>query len=94
MLLLEREADLDVLAAAVDDATAGRGSLVLVSGEAGIGKSSLVREFREQNGERASFLTGACEPLSVPVPLAPLRELVEQAVRWGQIQPSGCFWAT
>ena len=26
-----------------------------------------------------TFLTGACEPLSVPVPLAPLRELVEAA---------------
>jgi DNA-binding CsgD family transcriptional regulator len=77
--LLEREDELGVLRVAVDDAAVGRGSVVLVSGEAGIGKSSLVRELRERAGERVSFLIGACEPLSVPVPLAPLRELVERA---------------
>jgi len=77
--LLEREEELGVLADALDDAIAGHGSLVLVSGEAGIGKSSLVREHRARNGERAAFLTAACESLSVPVPLAPLRELAEAA---------------
>jgi predicted ATPase len=54
-------------------------SVVLVAGEAGIGKSSLLRELRERTGERVTFLIGACEPLSVPVPLAPLRELMEAA---------------
>jgi DNA-binding CsgD family transcriptional regulator len=77
--LLEREDELDVLAVAVADAAGGRGSVVLVSGEAGIGKSSLVRELAERTGDHASVLIGACEPLSVPVPLAPLRELVERA---------------
>ena len=68
-----------MLAHAVRDAAAGRGSVVLVAGEAGIGKSSLVRELRERTGGRVTFLIGTCEPLSVPVPLAPLRELVEAA---------------
>src|ERR1700681_3830089 len=77
--LLEREDELSVLVDAVEDAVAGRGSVVLVGGEAGIGKSSLLRELRERTGERVTFLIGACEPLSVPVPLAPLRELVEAA---------------
>ena len=77
--LLERDDELGVLADAVEDAVAGRGSVVLVAGEAGIGKSSLLRELRERIGERVTFLAGACEPLSVPVPLAPLRELVEAA---------------
>jgi predicted ATPase len=77
--LLEREDELGVLGGAVQDAAAGRGSVVLVAGEAGIGKSSLLRELRERTGERVTFLIGACEPLSVPVPLAPLRELVEAA---------------
>jgi DNA-binding CsgD family transcriptional regulator len=53
--------------------------VVLVSGEAGIGKSSLLRELGDRTAEGATFLTGVCEPLSVPVPLAPLRELVEAA---------------
>lgn len=88
MRLLEREDELGVLAAAVEDARAGRGSLALVSGEAGIGKSSLVRALREGAGERATFLTGACEPLSVPVPLAPLRELVEGAGGGDLLEPA------
>jgi DNA-binding CsgD family transcriptional regulator len=77
--LLEREDELGVLADVVRDAAAGRGSVVFVAGEAGIGKSSLLRELRERTGARVTFVTGACEPLSVPVPLAPLRELVESA---------------
>lgn len=77
--LLEREDELAALADAVHDAAAGRGSVVLVSGEAGIGKSSVVRELRERAGPPTTFLIGSCEPLSVPVPLAPLRELVEAA---------------
>ncbi|HET8672864.1 MAG TPA: AAA family ATPase [Thermoleophilaceae bacterium] len=77
--LLEREAPLEMLAAAVRDAAAGRGSLVLVGGEAGIGKTSLVRALRERVADHVAFLVGACEPLSVPVPLAPLRELAEAA---------------
>ena len=77
--LLERDDELGVLADAVRDAAAGRGSVVLVAGEAGIGKSSLLRELKEHTPGRVTFLRGACEPLSVPVPLGPLRELVEAA---------------
>src|ERR1700680_4554510 len=75
--LLEREDELGVLADAVQGAAAGRGSVVVVAGEAGMGKSAWLRELRERTDEPVTFLTGACEPLSVPVPLAPLRELVE-----------------
>jgi AAA ATPase domain len=74
--LLEREEELETLARAVDSARGGRGMLVLVAGEAGIGKTSLLRALRVRFKGRATFLVGACEPLSVPVPLAPIRELV------------------
>ena len=74
--LLERGEELAALESVVETARDGRGQLVLVAGEAGIGKTSLVRALRERLGDRAAFLLGACEPLSVPVPLAPLRELV------------------
>ena len=70
MELLERAGELAELEAIVES---GRGRLVLIAGEAGIGKTSLVRALRERLD--ATFLIGACEPLSVPVPLAPLREL-------------------
>jgi predicted ATPase len=61
---LEREAFLDVLAGPP-------GRLILVGGEAGVGKTALVREFSE--GRRV--LWGACDPLHTPRPLGPLLDL-------------------
>jgi DNA-binding CsgD family transcriptional regulator/tetratricopeptide (TPR) repeat protein len=72
--LLERDAALDRLAGAVDAAACGRGSVVLVTGEAGIGKTALVRAFAEQVGGRARVLAGACDDLGTPRPLGPLRD--------------------
>ena len=73
-LLLERQAELAALRSAVDRAAAGRGSTMLVSGEAGIGKTSLVRKFLADLGGRASVLAGACEDLLTPRALGPLRD--------------------
>ncbi|WP_136707621.1 LuxR family transcriptional regulator [Agromyces sp. H66] len=75
MELLEREGPLEALAQALEDAREGRGSTVLVTGEPGIGKSALVSQFMRDHGERARFLTGTCDDLSVPRPLGPLRDL-------------------
>lgn len=74
--LLEREDELGLLSGVVGDAVDGRGCLVLVGGEAGIGKTSLVRALQASLPSGVAFLQMACEPLSVPVPLAPLRELL------------------
>ena len=77
--LLEREHELALLTDVVHGLRDGRGCLVLVAGEAGIGKTALVRALRGRAGGEATFLVGACEALSVPVPLGPLRELAEAA---------------
>ena len=74
-LLLERDAELNALDAAVVEAQRGRGGFVLVGGEAGSGKSSLIRALRQRVAERVSFFVAGCEFLSVPMPLAPVREL-------------------
>ncbi len=77
--LLEREDDLATLERVVHDATRGSGRLVLVGGEAGIGKTSLIRALRDRAVSQVAFVAGSCEPLSVPVPLAPLREIAAAA---------------
>lgn len=73
--LLERDDDLAQLEAALDGLRGGVGSTVLIAGEAGSGKTALVRAFSSSIGKRAQVLSGACDPLSTPRPLAPFRDL-------------------
>src|SRR4051794_3595648 len=57
----------------------GRGHLVLIAGEAGIGKSALVRELTIEAVEAgAGVLTGHCYDLSVTPPYGPWRELLSR----------------
>ncbi len=76
--LLERDDELETLVDVVREAAAGRGGVVLLGGEAGSGKSSLLRALRGRVAG-TNVLVGACEPLSVPIPLGPWREIVEAA---------------
>ena len=73
--MLEREAELATLTDAARLAAAGSGSVVLVSGEAGIGKSSLVRELRHGLPPDARLLVGQCDDLATPRVLGPIRDL-------------------
>jgi DNA-binding CsgD family transcriptional regulator/tetratricopeptide (TPR) repeat protein len=77
MELLERESCLADLAKWLSTATQHAGCAVLLGGEAGIGKTALLREFaRRQN--RARVLWGACDALFTPRPLAPLADVALQ----------------
>jgi DNA-binding winged helix-turn-helix (wHTH) protein len=72
--LLERDEQLATLAAAYDAAAGGRGSVVLVGGEPGIGKTALVTSFAA-GMEGGRVLWGACDDLLTPKPLGPLRDI-------------------
>ncbi|MGH3943491.1 MAG: ATP-binding protein [Pseudonocardiaceae bacterium] len=72
--LLEREPALDVLRTAVAEAAAGHGSTVLLTGEAGIGKTSVIRAFLAGLDHRVRVLAGACDDLLAPRTLGPLRD--------------------
>ena len=73
---MEREAELSALAGAVRSAAAGEGSVVLISGEAGIGKSTLVESVRAQLPAEGRMLVGYCDDLATPRTLGPFRDLV------------------
>ncbi len=75
-LLVGRAAELARLRAAVDDASDSRPRLVLVGGDAGIGKSRLVAELLASVGlDRIRVLAGGCLPLpDGGLPYAPLTE--------------------
>ena len=71
--LLERAAELSTLAQCLDTVRRGsRGQLLLVGGEAGVGKTSLLRRFCEEISTPGRVLWGACDPLFTPRPLGPL----------------------
>jgi DNA-binding CsgD family transcriptional regulator/tetratricopeptide (TPR) repeat protein len=73
--LLEREAQLTDMCALLHEATAGRGQLLLIGGEAGIGKSALIQRFCDLTRTRVRVLLGACDALSTPRPHGPLLDI-------------------
>jgi DNA-binding CsgD family transcriptional regulator/tetratricopeptide (TPR) repeat protein len=75
---LERAEALRVLEASLAEVrAAGVGRLVLVAGEAGVGKTALLRWFCESQSGSVRVLWGACEPLVTPRPLGPLVDVAE-----------------
>jgi DNA-binding CsgD family transcriptional regulator/tetratricopeptide (TPR) repeat protein len=73
--LLERDAALAALVEARAAAARGNGRVVWVSGEPGIGKTSLVRRFLDDLGSGARVLLGTCDDLAIPRPLGPFRDI-------------------
>lgn len=78
MELLEREACLHTLDTALHSAVAGAGRVVLISGEAGIGKTTLVERFVQERQSCARVLWGVCDALFTPRPLGPLHDMAAQ----------------
>ena len=76
MELLERERYLTDLTQWLHAVEEG-GCIVLVDGEAGIGKTSLLQAFSNQQRE-TRVLWGACDALFTPRPLAPLHDIARQ----------------
>jgi DNA-binding CsgD family transcriptional regulator len=88
MHLLERQEQLEILGRCLQDARAGAGKLVLVAGEAGFGKSSLVERFASDHRRDAHTLWGSCDGLATPRALAPIHEIaVQTSVLDGRAAP-------
>jgi DNA-binding CsgD family transcriptional regulator/tetratricopeptide (TPR) repeat protein len=78
MELVERHTHLAELDAALRDATAGRGSMVVITGEAGAGKTALVRHFTAAATPGGGILWGTCDELLTPRPFGPFRDIAHQ----------------
>ncbi|HEY2438306.1 MAG TPA: AAA family ATPase, partial [Solirubrobacteraceae bacterium] len=76
--LYERGDQLGALKRTLDSvSSSGYGQVALVYGEAGIGKTALIRSFCDTVSDSASVLWGKCDELFTPRPLGPLFEIAE-----------------
>jgi DNA-binding CsgD family transcriptional regulator/tetratricopeptide (TPR) repeat protein len=79
--LLERERELETLAEGLDRACAGDGTLLLVQGPAGVGKTELAREARAAAGRTGMVLLEARgSELEQPFAFGVVRQLLEPMV--------------
>jgi DNA-binding CsgD family transcriptional regulator/tetratricopeptide (TPR) repeat protein len=78
MALVERAEQLDELNRVLGAAAHGHGHAVLLSGEAGIGKTALVRAFADQATPHARVFEGRCDEMVTPRVLGPFRDIARQ----------------
>jgi DNA-binding NtrC family response regulator/tetratricopeptide (TPR) repeat protein len=82
-----REAELGLLRERLDQAETGRGQLVSIVGEPGIGKSRLLREFRRRIREGATWVEGHALSVGQTIPFHPLTDLVRRAFGIDDVDP-------
>jgi DNA-binding CsgD family transcriptional regulator len=76
-VLIGRVADLQSLRSLIDQARSGAGGTILISGEAGIGKSRMVAEVKTYAAAQGFLLLqGNCFPADTSCPYAPLLDLL------------------
>jgi transcriptional regulator with AAA-type ATPase domain/tetratricopeptide (TPR) repeat protein len=72
-----RERELELLRAMFDATAAGGGTVVAITGEAGLGKSRLLAQFQESLGDRPfRWVEGRCLAHGTAVPYLPIVDLV------------------
>ncbi|HLL82831.1 MAG TPA: ATP-binding protein, partial [Longimicrobium sp.] len=80
--LVGREAEVAMLRELLDSADAGRGGMLVFSGESGIGKSRLLRAAAEDAERRGwSVAVGRAYPVEAGIPYAPVADLLLPIVR-------------
>jgi ATP/maltotriose-dependent transcriptional regulator MalT len=78
LVLLERAGELELLADLLAGIGSSGGKVILLRGEAGIGKSSLVREFVDRHAGEAHVHVGSCDDLLTPQPLGPFWDIARE----------------
>jgi DNA-binding CsgD family transcriptional regulator/tetratricopeptide (TPR) repeat protein len=78
MQLIERERFIYLLQTTFENVAEGEGHCILLSGEAGMGKTSLVKAFCREHKNDCKIYQGTCDALFTPRPLAPLYDIASQ----------------
>ncbi|MGZ3922524.1 MAG: helix-turn-helix transcriptional regulator [Flavisolibacter sp.] len=78
MELIEREEPLRLLRASFQKVREGEGHCVFISGDAGIGKTSVVKSFVAEVKTKCRVYQGSCDALFTPRPLAPVYDVMMQ----------------
>jgi DNA-binding NtrC family response regulator/tetratricopeptide (TPR) repeat protein len=77
-----RRQEMAVLQSRLEAALRGRGQLVSIVGDAGIGKSRLLYEFRQSlGGDQVAYLEGRCLSYGTPIPYLPVLDLIRAVCR-------------
>lgn len=85
-VLIGRHAELTALTDTLDAAGQGQGGAVFITGDAGVGKSRLVREATATAADRGfCILVGRATESTVPVPYRPISEALMGAARAGLV---------
>ncbi len=85
-VLISRDAELHALQAALERAMEGAGGVLILAGDAGVGKSRLATELATQAGEQGiDVLRGRATESVVPVPFRPVTEALMKVARTGVI---------
>jgi len=78
MELVERASFIATLENEFENVIDGEGRCILLTGEAGIGKTSLVKNFSARKNKICKTFVGTCDALFTPRPLAPLYDILLQ----------------
>ena len=78
MKLLERQNFLDELYLTAEAVKENGGKTVLITGEAGVGKTSLIKHFTDSLDSGTEVMLGTCDDLFTPRPLGPLYDIAYQ----------------
>jgi len=77
-----RRQEMAVLQSRLEAALRGQGQLVSIVGDAGIGKSRLLYEFRQSlGGDQVAYLEGRCLSYGTPIPYLPVLDLIRAVCR-------------
>jgi transcriptional regulator with AAA-type ATPase domain/tetratricopeptide (TPR) repeat protein len=83
-----RREDLALLESRFHAAAQGHGQVIAISGEAGIGKSRLLHEFRRRiRSHRVTHLDAHCISYGTNIPYLPLLQLIRRAFRLDEADP-------